>query len=292
MVRCSCMLLAVALSLSAAPPPQAPPPTVGAPSLTSQEVARLLDQAELAVQGGQFVQAMSPLVRVQNDVSRQLTERAPTAPAPRLSVRTASGVVRALQDARTAHEAGDWNQARQHLRAALTGLASLESKVSPALRYESALREVEAADRFNTVALLRAARAALEVGRHGEAVQFADRYNERARELFRPAIAGDLIHQGHTVAGLAALRLNDLLEARRRLIESAAVQSGALVQAMGPSMALARALLAHGERAVVLDYLDRCTKLTWGEGAVLLPEWRRQIEQGQTPDFGKHALWM
>jgi hypothetical protein len=54
-------------------------------------------------------------------------------------------------------------------------------------------------------------------------------------------------------------------------------------------MTLARDLLARGERQAVIDYLTRCDDL-WETGREQLREWNRQVQTGQSPDFGANLL--
>ena len=48
-------------------------------------------------------------------------------------------------------------------------------------------------------------------------------------------------------------------------------------------MSLAKALLAKGEKEAVLQYFELC-RVFWKHEE--LDQWKKEVEQGKTPDFG------
>jgi hypothetical protein len=62
------------------------------------------------------------------------------------------------------------------------------------------------------------------------------------------------------------------------------------LSSFGPNMSLARDLLEHGEREVVLAYFKRCG-VFWRSGEDQLKEWTREIQNNVIPDFGANLRY-
>jgi hypothetical protein len=63
------------------------------------------------------------------------------------------------------------------------------------------------------------------------------------------------------------------------------------MDSFGPDMAFAKDMLAKGEKAAVLKYLDLCGNF-WSMGDGRLSLWRKQIVAGETPDFGGNLIYV
>ena len=120
----------------------------------------------------------------------------------------------------------------------------------------------------------------------------ADRY-EKAREYANTLLAedspgwnsGNRIHHGNLVLGRIALAEGDVEEAKRRLIAAGETAGSPQLDSFGPSMTLAKELLQKGEKGVVLEYFDLCSRF-WEMGQDELEEWSDLVQADRVPDFG------
>jgi hypothetical protein len=96
---------------------------------------------------------------------------------------------------------------------------------------------------------------------------------------------GDLVHRGHLLLGRIALRFGDVERAKAHLALAGKARGRGLVEVFGPSMSLARELLARGERDAVLRFLALTREMS-GRGVAERDRWAEQIRAGETPDFG------
>ena len=126
--------------------------------------------------------------------------------------------------------------------------------------------------------------AAFEAGDYAKARTYASELLSRADTLERD----EATFYGNQVLGRLAIVDGDLAGAKVHLLASAETTGSPSLGSFGPSMVLARELLARGERDVVLDYLTRCSSF-WQYGADQLSRWAGTIERGETPDFGRRG---
>lgn len=66
----------------------------------------------------------------------------------------------------------------------------------------------------------------------------------------------NVIHDCHQILGLLRLREDDRAAARQHLLDAGNTRGSPQLDSYGPSLVLARELLKHDERQVVLEYLD------------------------------------
>ena len=92
----------------------------------------------------------------------------------------------------------------------------------------------------------------------------------------------DDVHVAHTLLGRLALSRGDVATAKRQLLDSARVKGSPVLDSFGPSMDLAKALLAQGERSTVLAYLVATGEFWKDERQV---EWTERLREGKTPDW-------
>ncbi len=124
------------------------------------------------------------------------------------------------------------------------------------------------------------ARVASKAGDHDRAAEAATVVLSEATVLGDSSSA----HDAHMVLGNCALARGDLVRAREHLAAATSMNvEFAAGEILGPDFTLATALLAHGEGAAVIDYLDACKR--WWPYRNHLENWRRQIERGETPAF-------
>jgi hypothetical protein len=134
-------------------------------------------------------------------------------------------------------------------------------------------------------ALNRAAKDALESGNAKEAQALANELLQIAQTRQNDWNYGNAIQDGNQVLGRIALAQGELEEAKRRLLASADSKGSPQMNSFGPNMQLAKALLAKGEKEVVLQYFDRCGEF-WEMGSAKLSNWTNAVNNGQTPQFG------
>jgi hypothetical protein len=96
---------------------------------------------------------------------------------------------------------------------------------------------------------------------------------------------GGAIHYGNIVLGRIALQLGDAGSAGARLLAAGKTPGTGVLDTFGPNMALARELLARGERDVVVQYLSECATF-WKMDRGALSTWTAAIQAGKAPDFG------
>ena len=96
---------------------------------------------------------------------------------------------------------------------------------------------------------------------------------------------GNAVQDANQVLGLIALEAGNLAEAKKRLLASADSKGSPQMNSFGPSMRLAKALLEKGEKDVVLEYFDRCSKF-WEMGNDRLEAWATSVKKGEIPEFG------
>jgi len=124
---------------------------------------------------------------------------------------------------------------------------------------------------------------------------------ERAKSISRALLAeaelwpkswnyGNAIHAANLVLGRTALAEGDMTEARKFLIAAGKTPGSPQLNSFGPDMVFAREMLQKGETASVIEYLDLCAKF-WNEKHSRAGEWKTQITNGETPDFGANLRY-
>ena len=96
---------------------------------------------------------------------------------------------------------------------------------------------------------------------------------------------GNKIHDGNIILGRIALALDDVEEAKERLIRAGKTPGSPQLNSFGPNMTLAKELLQKGEKDVVLRYFELCSKF-WERGKDRLNEWSAVSKDRKVPDFG------
>ncbi len=126
--------------------------------------------------------------------------------------------------------------------------------------------------------------SAFEAGDFVKAKQYATQLLDISKVQYQE-VAADNLHVANTVLGRLALRNGNIAEAKSRLLASVRDEGSPVLSSYGPSMALAAELLDHGERDVVIVYLDKCARF-WAFGHGQIGQWKLEIQAGKKPDFG------
>ncbi len=148
---------------------------------------------------------------------------------------------------------------------------------TPCERLEALAELVEVA--FGAARTEPAARARAEEGAHMLLALCND-----PDVIAHPPGPGDAMHLAHLVLGHAALDAEELPAAKRHLRSAVEVPSTPRLESFGPDMSLAARLLERGERAAVLDLLERARSL-WKMGGARLSAWEEELRAGGRPTF-------
>ena len=152
---------------------------------------------------------------------------------------------------------------------------------------EKALQQFEIAYKLSTdsgrdVLLHSLAKTALAAGKPQKAKEYAQKMLSQSNTGWN---YGNNIHFGNIILGKIALASDDLEEAKKHLIEAGKTPGSPQLNSFGPDMALAKELLQKGERDVVLEYLELCSKF-WKSEKGRLNKWSVVIKDNKIPDFG------
>ncbi len=123
-----------------------------------------------------------------------------------------------------------------------------------------------------------------QIGKHPDAPEVLDRSSWPHGER---RLAGDAIFKGNTILGRLALRTEDIERAKRHLLAAGRAAGSPVLGSFGPSMLLAQELLERGEKDVVLEFLELCSRF-WSLGREPLRKWADAVRAGSMPDFGFH----
>ncbi len=100
--------------------------------------------------------------------------------------------------------------------------------------------------------------------------------------------AGINIHHGNIVLGRLALREGNIEEAKKHLLAAGKTPGAPTLNSFGPNMSLALELLEAGERDVVLEYFELCSKF-WDREE--LDVWTKEVKEGRIPGFGANLRY-
>jgi tetratricopeptide (TPR) repeat protein len=129
------------------------------------------------------------------------------------------------------------------------------------------------------------AEAALEAGEFVKAERYAHELLADAPKYESNWDYGNAIHNGNLILGRLAVQNGNLEEACEYLLKAGETRGSPQLGSFGPNMDLARELLEHGQREVVIKYFESCERF-WEMGQDRLRNWRVDVEQGRVPDFG------
>ena len=156
------------------------------------------------------------------------------------------------------------------------------AQAQQALEFYRQALTLEPEPHFHAMLLESAAKIAVTARQFDEAKQYADELLAYGQQLPRKE-AGNELHHSNLVLGRLALHSGRREEAKSYLLAAGDVAGSPHLDSFGPNMELAKALLEAGEKETVLQYFGLCAKF-WKSKE--LKEWRKQIERGETPDFG------
>ena len=127
-------------------------------------------------------------------------------------------------------------------------------------------------------------------GKYKKAAQFARELLALANDYAEDWNYGNAIHHGHLVLGRVALAAGNIEVARTELILGARTPGSPQLNSFGPSMKLAKDLLAAGEAGAVREYLELCREF-WKRGVHHLDEWSDDVAAGRIPEFGANLVY-
>ena len=132
-------------------------------------------------------------------------------------------------------------------------------------------------------------KAALTAGEVEKAREYAESMLSRSSRGWN---RGTLVHHGHLTLGRIALAEGRLQEAKNRLLSAGGTPGAPTLNSFGPNMALAKELVELGEREIVLEYFELCSKFWDTDHAKdKLRRWSEQVTSGRIPDFGANLIY-
>lgn len=155
-------------------------------------------------------------------------------------------------------------------------------------RYQEALARTKD-DEGRYLLLDSVAEAARRAGRFDDARTHALELLELAEALPRDWNYGNAVHDGHRILGHVALSRGDVEGAKEELLAAGATPGSPQLNSFGPELTLAKDLLAAGERATVVAYLQDCARF-WKTRGPQLQEWIAAIEAGRNPKLDRFAF--
>jgi hypothetical protein len=161
----------------------------------------------------------------------------------------------------------DWNQELGHAQAAMA-------------------RSQNAYDRF--LAVSHGLIPAMECKAYDLAEAYAREALQLAPQFRQDWNYGNAIHNGHVVLGRLDLVHGDVEGACRELLLAGQTPGSPQLDSFGPNMSLAKELLKHGQREVVLHYFDEC-HVFWRSDYGALSRWRMLVRLHLPPDFGANS---
>jgi hypothetical protein len=125
---------------------------------------------------------------------------------------------------------------------------------------------------------------ALDAGELKKAEAYATEMLTKAKTTGRKSgfLHGNAVHHGNLILGRLALASGNLTKAKKHLIEAGKTPGSPQLNSFGPNMLLAKALLKKGEKEIVLEYFQLCSKF-WKSDALM--RWADVVEKGQIPKF-------
>lgn len=159
----------------------------------------------------------------------------------------------------------------------------------------SGLDGVEALHKADTeeerfYALGDAAKEAFEKGDYINAKAFALELEKLTPDYKGNWNYGNAIQDSNIVLGRLALREGHVKDAKAHLIEAGKSPGSPQMDSFGPNMTLAKDLLEHGEKDVVIEYFSLC-KSFWEMQNGKLDEWTVLVKAGRIPNFEANLLY-
>ncbi len=164
--------------------------------------------------------------------------------------------------------------------------------VTPEGRLKEAKAELADAktDRERFYALNDAAKESFVVGNVEDARHYATNLLALAQQFPGDWNYGNAVQDGNLVLGRIAVKEGRLDDAKRYLLEAGKSSGSPQMNSFGPNMSLAKDLLEKGEKEAVLEYFGLCRRF-WQMGGAELDQWTKDVEAGNTPDFGANLIY-
>jgi len=158
--------------------------------------------------------------------------------------------------------------------------------------YDKAMSELAAAKDPYTrwCALNHAAKESFNQGHDAEAKALAEEMETLAPAYKNDWNYGNAIQDFNIVLGRLALKAGDIDTARDRLLAAGRSKGSPQMNSFGPNLSLASDLLAKGDKAIVLEYLELVRKF-WKLEHGKLDQWKKDIEENRVPDFGANLVY-
>ena len=93
---------------------------------------------------------------------------------------------------------------------------------------------------------------------------------------------GNAVHHGNLILGRLALASGNLAKAKKHLIEAGKTPGSPQLNSFGPNMTLAKELLEKGDKEIVLEYFQLCSKF-WKMKRDRLKQWTDDVRPTWSP---------
>jgi tetratricopeptide (TPR) repeat protein len=155
----------------------------------------------------------------------------------------------------------------------------------------ASLKQLEAAfsltpeERKKFYLLANLAKTAFEAGEFVKAEEYSTELLNKAAQYKNDWNHGNAIHHGNLVLGRLVLRSGDVDKAKAYLIRAGETPGSPQLNSFGPNMTLAKELLEKGEREIVIQYFELCSRF-WKKHKDRLDNWTIIVRDGGIPEFG------
>lgn len=122
---------------------------------------------------------------------------------------------------------------------------------------------------------------------------WAEYYLATAEKYRKDWNYGNAIHHANLILGRIALKEGNVAAAKDYFLKAGQTPGSPQLNTFGPNMMLAKELLELGEKDVVLEYMDLCTRFWQAQLREMAGfySWQQQIINGEIPDFKGNLMY-
>jgi len=164
--------------------------------------------------------------------------------------------------------------------------------VSAGDRYERAIQGLKSAksEESRFYALNSAAKESFIAGNTNDAQKYAEELLLLLPNYKENWNYGNAVQDYNLVFGRIAVANGDIDNAKRFLLAAGRSPGSPQMNSFGPNMSLAKDLLEHGEKKVVLEFFELCRKF-WSGDVGKLDSWSSTVKRGGVPSFGVNLIF-
>lgn len=179
----------------------------------------------------------------------------------------------------------EWPKLLGHLYSLHKSRTSKKESTMASLKQLEAAFSLTPEERNKFYLLADLAKTAFMAGEFVKAEEYSTELLNKAAKYKNDWNYGNAIHHGNLVIGRLALRSGDIDKAKDYLIRAGETPGSPQLNSFGPNMTLAKELLEKGEREIVIQYFELCSKF-WKGHKDKLENWITIVRDGGIPEFG------